>query len=87
VSIHVDNSIATGSDNYKTDTFVCEMLDRFNGTSDRNLTDILGMEWDRDIQAGTSVLHQRAFTEKRLQDFSSGNTVSRLKHHRRRARV
>jgi hypothetical protein len=69
VATYVDDSIVTGSDNDKTDTFVREMLDRFDGTCERNLTEMLGMEWERDIEAGTSILHQRAFTEKRLKAF------------------
>jgi len=32
VATHVDDSIVTGSDDDKTDTFVGEMLDRFDGT-------------------------------------------------------
>jgi hypothetical protein len=42
------------------------MLDRFDDTCERNLTEMLGMEWERDIEAGTSILHQRAFTEEKL---------------------
>ena len=30
---------------------------------------LLTLEWERDIEAGTSVLHQRAFTEKLLKAF------------------
>jgi hypothetical protein len=45
------------------------MLDRFDGTCERNLTEMLGMEWERDIEAGTSILHQRVFTEKLLKVF------------------
>ena len=30
---------------------------------------MLGMEWERYIEAGTSILHQRAFTEKLLKAF------------------
>jgi hypothetical protein len=30
---------------------------------------MLGMEWERDIEAGTSILHQRAFTEELLKAF------------------
>jgi hypothetical protein len=48
---------------------VRELLERFDGTCERNLTEILGMQWERDIEAGTSVLHQRAFTEKVLKAF------------------
>jgi len=33
---------------------------RFDDTCDLNLTKMLGMEWERDIEAGTSPLHQRA---------------------------
>jgi len=33
------------------------------------LTEILGMEWERDIEAGTGILHQRAFTEQLLKTF------------------
>ena len=69
VATHVDDSIVTGSNDDKTDTFVREMLDRFDGTCERNLTEMLGMEWERDIEAGTSILHQRAFTEKLLKAF------------------
>jgi hypothetical protein len=69
VATHVDDSIVTGSDDDKTDIFVRELLERFDGTCERNLTEILGMEWERDIEAGTSVLHQRAFTEKLLKAF------------------
>ena len=36
VATHVDDSIVTGSDHDKTDTFVREMLDRFDGTCERN---------------------------------------------------
>jgi hypothetical protein len=43
--------------------------ERFDGTCERNLTEMLGMEWERDIKAGTSTLHQRAFTEKLLKAF------------------
>ena len=28
------------------------MLDRFDGTCERNLAEMLGMEWERDIEAG-----------------------------------
>jgi hypothetical protein len=69
VATHVDDSIVTGSNDDKTDTFVREMLDRFDGTCERNLTEMLGMEWERDIKAGTSILHQKAFTEKLLKAF------------------
>jgi len=79
VATHVDDCIVTGSDNDKTDTFVREILDRFDGTCERNLTEILGMEWERDIEAGTSILHQRAFTEKLPKAFGFWhNTASRL---------
>jgi len=30
---------------------------------------MLGIEWERDIEAGTSILHQRALTEKLLKAF------------------
>jgi hypothetical protein len=30
---------------------------------------MLGMEWERDIEAGTSTLHQRSFPEKLLKAF------------------
>ena len=69
VATHVDDSIVTGSDDDKTDTFVGEMLDRFDGTCERNLTEMLCMEWERDIEAGASILHQEAFTEKLLKAF------------------
>jgi hypothetical protein len=69
VATHVDDSIVTGSNDDKTDTFVREMLERFDCTCERNLTEMLGMEWERDIEAGTSTLHQRAFTEKLLKAF------------------
>jgi hypothetical protein len=67
VATHVDDSIVTGSNDDKTDTFVSEMLDRFDGTCEGNLTEMLGMEWERDIEA--SILHQKAFTEKLLKAF------------------
>jgi hypothetical protein len=35
VATHVDDSIVTGSDDDKTDTFVREMLDRFDRTCER----------------------------------------------------
>ena len=66
VATHDNDSIVTGSKDYKTDTFVREILDRFDGTCERNLTEMLGMEWERDIEAGSSILHQKAFTEKLL---------------------
>ena len=69
VATHVDDSIVTGSTDDKTDTFVREMLDRFDGTCERNLTEMLGMEWERDIEVGTSNLHQSAFTEQLLKAF------------------
>jgi hypothetical protein len=69
VATHVDDSIVTGSNDDKTDTFVREMLDRFDGTCERNLTEMLGMEWERDIEAVTSILHQKDFTEKLLKAF------------------
>ena len=69
VATHVDDSIVTGSDDDKTDIFVRELLDRFNGTCERNLTEMLGMEGEHDIEAGTIVLNQRAFTEKLLKAF------------------
>ena len=49
VATHVDDSIVTGSNDDKTDTFVREMLERFDGTCERNLTEMLGMEWERDL--------------------------------------
>ncbi len=58
VATHVDDSIVTGSNDDKTDTFVREMLDRFDGTCERNLTEMLGMEWESDIEVDTSILHQ-----------------------------
>ena len=42
---------------------------RFDNTCDLNLTKMLSMEWEHDIEAGTSPLHQRAFTEKMLKAF------------------
>jgi len=69
VATHVDDSIVTGSEDDNTDTFVHEILDRFDCTCERNLTEMLGMEWERYIEAGTSILHQRAFTEKLLKAF------------------
>jgi hypothetical protein len=42
---------------------------RFDNTCDLNLTKMLSMEWEHDIEAGTSPLHQRAFTEKMLKSF------------------
>jgi hypothetical protein len=69
VATHVDNSIVSGSNDDKTDTFVREMLDRFDCTCERNLTEMLGMEWERDIESDTSILHQRAFTETLLNFF------------------
>ena len=63
MATHVDDRIVTGSSDDKTDTFVREMLDRFDGTCDRNLTKMIGMEWERDIEADTSILHQRSFTK------------------------
>ena len=70
VATHVNNSIVTGSNDDKTDTFVHEMLERFDSTCERNLTKMLGMEWECNIKAGTSTLHQRAFTEKLLKAFA-----------------
>ena len=55
VSTQVDDIIVTGSNDDKTDTFVREMLERFHNTCERNLTEILGMEWDHDIKAGASL--------------------------------
>jgi hypothetical protein len=52
VVTHVDDSIVTGSNNDKTDPFVREMLDRFDGTCERKLTEMLGMEWERDYIRG-----------------------------------
>ena len=66
VATHVNNSIVTGSDNDKADTFMHEMLDRFNGTCERNHIKMLGMKWEYYIEADTSILQQRAFTEKLL---------------------
>ena len=64
VATHVDDSIVTCSNDDKTETFAREMMDRFDGTCERNLTEMLGMEWERDIEAGTSILHQKAFTRR-----------------------
>ena len=44
VATHVDDSIVTGSDDDKTDIFVRELLDRFDGTCERNLTELLGIQ-------------------------------------------
>ena len=87
VAKHVDDSIVTGSDDDKTDIFVCELLDRFDGTCKHNLTEMLGMEKERNIEAGTSILCQRVFTQKLLMAFASGNKVSQPKLRSRRARV
>ena len=69
VATHVDDSIVTGSNDEKIDAFIAKLLDRFDGTCERNLTEMLGMEWERDVEAGTSTLHQKAFTEKLLKAF------------------
>ena len=66
VATHVNNSIVTGSNNDKADTFMHEMLDRFNGTCECNLTKMLSMKWECYIKVDTSILHQRAFTENLL---------------------
>jgi hypothetical protein len=42
VAMHVDEGIVTGSDDDKPDIFVRELLDRFDGTCERNLTEMLG---------------------------------------------
>jgi hypothetical protein len=42
---------------FRPHTFVREMLDRFDGPCERNLTEMISMEWERNIEAGTSVLH------------------------------
>ena len=41
VATHVDDSIVTGSNDDKSDTFMRDMLERFDGTCERNLTKIL----------------------------------------------
>ena len=62
----------------KTYIFVRELLDRFDGTCERNLTEILGMEWERDIEAGTSVLHQSCllYTSPSPRDLSTSRMPS-----------
>ena len=84
VATHVDDSIVTGSDNNKTNIFVRELLDlcvsswiNFDGTFQRYLTEMLGMEWERDIEAGTTVLHQRAFSEELLKAFGFWEYMTR----------
>ena len=69
IATHVDDSIITGSNDEKTEAFVKKLLERFDGTCERNLTEMLGMEWVRDVEGGKSELHQVAFTEKMLKDF------------------
>ena len=51
VATHVDDSIVTGSNDEKIDAFIAKLLDRFDGTCERNLTEMLGMEWERDVEA------------------------------------
>ena len=57
VATHVDDSIVTGSNDEKIDAFIAKLLDRFDGTCERNLTEMLGMEWERDVEAGTCLLY------------------------------
>jgi hypothetical protein len=44
VATHVDDNIVTGSNDEKIDAFIAKLLDRFDGTCERNLTEMLGME-------------------------------------------
>jgi hypothetical protein len=52
---------------------VADIIDiqRDRGVRTLSSHEMLGMEWERDIEAGTSILYQRAFTEKLLKAFGS----------------
>ena len=69
LATHVDDSIVTGSSEVKTKRMIDDILNRFDGTVDEDVSEILGMEWNRDRTNRTSKLHQSAYIEKMLKSF------------------
>ena len=69
IATHVDDSIITGSNDGKTDEFFEQMRNRFDGTVEEDVSELLGMEWERDLENASSKLHQAAYTEKMLKSF------------------
>ena len=69
IATHVDDSIVTGSSTEKLDAFLKKLQERFDVTVEKDVSDFLGMEWERDIEGRTSKLHQKAFLEKLLRDY------------------
>ena len=69
IATHVDDSIVTGSSPEKLDAFIDRLKSRFDATAEMDVSDFLGMEWERDVEGRTSRLHQKAFLEKLLKDY------------------
>ena len=66
IATHVDDSIITGSNDEKTDALFERMRKRFDGTVEEDVSELLGMEWERDFENASSKLHQAAYIEKML---------------------
>ena len=65
----MDDSIITGSNDGKTDALFEQIRKRFDGTVEEDVSELLGMEWERDFENASSKLHQAAYTEKMLKSF------------------
>ena len=78
IATHVDDSIITGSNDEKTDALFERMRRRFDGTVEEDVSELLGMEWERDLENASSKLHQAAYTEKMLKSFGYWGITSLL---------
>jgi hypothetical protein len=60
------------------------LLRKFDGTSDMDAKEYVGMDWERDIEGHTRKLHQSAFCEKLLKRCKkmsdTGSAQSRQRH-------
>ena len=49
--------------------FLDKLQTRFDGKIDEDTSELLGMQWERNLDDRTSKVHQAAFTEKMLKSF------------------
>ena len=49
--------------------FLAKLQTRFDGKIDEDNSELLGMQWERNLDDRTSKIHQAAFTEKMLKSF------------------
>jgi hypothetical protein len=73
ICTHVDDSFVTSS---REVTLINSSYGgRFDGTTDMDAKEYVGMEWERDVKDNTNKFHQSAFCEKLLKDFGCWQCV------------